>query len=45
VGQRGACVDYIRNTLEHMRELGMHDPHLSRVLEAAKRLKVEKRRR
>ena len=40
VGQRGACVDYIRNTLEHMRELGVHDPHLSRILEAAKRLKV-----
>jgi cation transport protein ChaC len=40
VGQRGACVDYIHNTLEHMRELGLHDPHLSRILEAAKRLKV-----
>lgn len=42
VGQRGACVDYIRNTLEHMRELGVRDPHLSRVLEAAKSLSVKK---
>jgi len=38
VGQRGACVDYIRNTLDHMRELGVHDPHLVRILEAARRL-------
>jgi len=38
VGQRGACVDYIRNTLEHMRELGVHDPHLMRILEAAGRI-------
>jgi cation transport protein ChaC len=35
VGQRGRCLDYIRNTLEHMRELGMHDPHLARILDAA----------
>lgn len=35
VGKRGRCVDYIRNTLEHMKGLGMHDPHLSRVLDAA----------
>ena len=35
VGQRGHCVDYIRNTLEHMRELGVHDPHLARVHDAA----------
>ena len=35
VGQRGRCVDYIRNTLEHMLELGVTDPHLARVLEAA----------
>jgi cation transport protein ChaC len=45
VGQRGACVDYIRNTLDHMRDLGVHDPHLSRILEAAKRLKVQKNSR
>jgi len=35
VGQRGRCVDYIRNTLEHMRELGVHDPHLTQILETA----------
>ena len=35
VGQRGRCVDYIRNTLEHMLALGVTDPHLARVLEAA----------
>ena len=35
VGQRGRCTDYIRRTLEHMLELGVTDPHLARVLEAA----------
>ena len=35
IGQRGRCVDYIRNTLDHMRELGVHDPHLTRILETA----------
>jgi len=35
IGQRGRCVDYIRNTLEHMRELGVHDPHLTRIFHAA----------
>ena len=35
IGQRGRCVDYIRNTLEHMLELGVNDPHLARVLDAA----------
>ena len=35
IGQRGRCVDYIRNTLEHMRDLGVHDPHLTRILETA----------
>ena len=38
IGQRGRCVDYIRNTLDHMRELGVHDPHLARILDAATRL-------
>jgi len=42
VGQRGACVDYIRNTLDHMRELGVYNPHLVRILEAAKRLRLRK---
>ena len=35
IGQRGRCVDYIRNTLEHMLALGVNDPHLARVLDAA----------
>jgi len=35
IGQRGTAVDYIRNTLEHMRELGVSDPHLERILHAA----------
>lgn len=35
IGQRGPCVDYIRRTLEHMHEVGVRDPHLERVLEAA----------
>lgn len=35
VGQRGRCVDYIRNTLEHMAALGVRDPHLERILSAA----------
>jgi cation transport protein ChaC len=38
IGQRGACVDYIHNTIEHMRDLGLHDPHLMRILQAARRL-------
>ena len=38
IGQRGRCVDYIRNTLEHMLGLGVTDPHLARVLQAAKSL-------
>jgi len=35
IGQRGPCVDYIQNTLEHMHELGVRDPHLERILHAA----------
>jgi len=35
IGQRGPCVDYIRNTLDHMHEVGVRDPHLERVLHAA----------
>ena len=35
IGQRGACIQYIRNTLEHMETVGVRDPHLQRVLDAA----------
>jgi cation transport regulator ChaC len=40
IGQRGTAVDYIRNTLEHMRELGVSDPHLERILHAALMLRA-----
>jgi cation transport protein ChaC len=35
IGQRGPNIDYIRNTLNHMHEVGVRDPHLERVLDAA----------
>ena len=43
IGQRGPCIDYIRNTLEHMHELGVRDPHLERVLPVALNLQKEER--
>jgi cation transport protein ChaC len=44
IGQRGRCVDYIHNTLEHMLALGVNDPHLARVLDLARGLGPEGRR-
>src|SRR5204862_4567856 len=41
IGKRGPCVDYIRNTLDHMHEVGVRDPHLERVLAAALSLRAE----
>lgn len=41
IGQRGPCVDYIRKTLDHMRELGVSDPHLERILHAALALRAD----
>jgi len=35
IGVRGPCVDYIRNTLDHMHAIGVRDPHLERILHAA----------
>jgi glutathione-specific gamma-glutamylcyclotransferase len=35
IGKRGACIDYIRYTLDHMEEVGVRDPHLERILHAA----------
>lgn len=35
IGDRGRCLDYMRNTLAHMHELGVRDPHLENVLRAA----------
>jgi len=43
IGQRGPCVDYIRNTLDHMHDVGVRDPHLERVLDAALSLQNEER--
>jgi glutathione-specific gamma-glutamylcyclotransferase len=39
IGQRGHCVDYIRNTLDHMHAVGVRDPHLERILNAALELR------
>jgi cation transport protein ChaC len=39
VGQRGACTEYLHNTLEHMRALGMRDARLEGVQRAAQRLR------
>jgi cation transport protein ChaC len=35
IGIRGLCIDYIRHTLDHMHSIGVRDPHLERVLDAA----------
>ena len=39
IGARGPCVDYIQNTLDHMHDVGVRDPHLERVLHAAQELR------
>ncbi len=39
IGVRGPCIDYIQNTLDHMHEVGVPDPHLERVLAAAHQLR------
>ena len=44
IGVRGPCVEYIRNTLDHMHEVGVRDPHLERVLRAALALRENPRR-
>ena len=43
IGQRGRCVDYIQNTLEHIYQFGVRDPHLERILQAALKLRKESR--
>lgn len=40
-GSRGRNIDYLRRTLAHMRQLGVPDPHLERVLARADRLARE----
>jgi len=44
IGQRGHCIDYIRNTIEHMHEVGVRDPHLERILHAALALRENQHR-
>jgi cation transport protein ChaC len=39
-GQRGLCVDYIRSTIDHMEQVGVHDPHLERILHTALALRT-----
>jgi glutathione-specific gamma-glutamylcyclotransferase len=45
IGERGRCMDYIRNTLEHMLALGLDDPRLSRLLDAASNLSPKEKRK
>ena len=33
VGSRGSMVEYLFNTVRHLEELGIHDPHLWRLQE------------
>jgi cation transport protein ChaC len=37
-GQRGTCLDYLRNTVRHLDQLGLADPHLVALLRAAESL-------
>jgi cation transport protein ChaC len=41
IGVRGPCIEYIRNTLDHMATIGVRDPHLERVLQAALSLRKQ----
>ena len=43
IGQRGHCIDYIQNTVDHMHEFGVRDPHLERILHAALLLRENER--
>ncbi len=35
-GKAGACIDYLTNTFDHLRELGIHDRVLERIIRKAK---------
>lgn len=37
-GSRGANIDYLLNTLQHLDALGVHDQHLHRILSAVRRI-------
>lgn len=40
-GRRGACREYLINTAEHARSLGIHDPYLEELVERVVRLREE----
>jgi cation transport protein ChaC len=42
-GQRGHNLEYLHRTLDHMHTLGVRDPHLERVLTAARALRGDSR--
>jgi glutathione-specific gamma-glutamylcyclotransferase len=41
-GQRGHNLEYLHRTLAHMQALGVRDPHLERVLTAARALRADR---
>ncbi|MDI1286007.1 MAG: gamma-glutamylcyclotransferase [Reyranella sp.] len=41
-GRRGACRDYLTNTAEHARLLGIHDPYIEELMERVATLRGEK---
>ena len=41
-GPKGACVEYVRSTLEHLRELGVIDRRLGRILRLAEAVSGER---
>ncbi len=40
-GKRGTCLEYLRNTVEHLDELGIRDGPVHRVLEMADAAKID----
>jgi cation transport protein ChaC len=40
VGRSGHCTDYIRNTVSHLRELGIHDTELEKLVQALHQLRA-----
>ena len=41
-GRRGACREYLLNTAEHARALGIHDAYLEELVERVARLREER---
>jgi cation transport protein ChaC len=40
-GRRGACREYLLNTAEHARSLGIHDPYLEELVARVVRLRED----